>query len=42
MYKIVLQWSLVWIFSEAGNECKYKLLTESDADFYKYYVYRFV
>jgi hypothetical protein len=35
MYKTVLQWTLVWIFSKEGKDCKYKILTESDThDFY--------
>jgi hypothetical protein len=34
IYKTILQWTLVWIFSEGENDCKYKLLTKSDVDFH--------
>jgi hypothetical protein len=34
IYKTILQWTLVWIFSEAGKDCKYKLLTEHDTYFH--------
>lgn len=34
MYKFVLLWTLVWIFSEAGKNYKYKIFTESNADFH--------